>query len=56
MSLPAPKVWATYLLKKALHWRTKFFGKIYAGMFHMGTNDQIMQVGGKISQMHFPVT
>ena len=40
-----------FFLQKALNWETNSFEKIYGGLFYMGTNDQIMQVGGKVLQM-----
>ena len=44
---PTRKVWGDFFLKKALH-GGNFFGQIYAEMFYMGANDQIMQ-GGRTS-------
>ena len=41
--------------QEALHGGTNFFGQIYGGMFYMETNDQMVQGGGNVSQMHFPV-
>ena len=32
------KVWGNFFRKKALHGGKNFFGKIYGGMFHLGTN------------------
>ena len=50
-----PKYGETFLLKKLGKEKQTFLGKIYGEMFFMGTNDQIMQGGGKISQIHFAV-
>ena len=55
MSPSALKVWRDSFLKKALYGGINLSGQIYGGLFYMGTNDQIMQGGGKVSQMHFPV-
>ena len=42
-------------LKKAFHGRANLFGQIYGRLFYMGSNDQLMQGGGKVLQIHFPV-
>ena len=55
VSSAPPKVWGEFFLKKALNEGTNFFGQIYGGMLYMRTNDQIMQGGRKVSQMHFPI-
>ena len=48
-----------FSLKKAFHggktFLVKFMGGGGGGVFYMGPNDQIMQEGGKVSQMYFPV-
>ena len=36
----------------ALHGRAKFFGKMFGGIFYMGTNDQIIQ-GGNLMVKRF---
>ena len=48
MSPPPRKVWGNFFRKKALHGGTNFWGEIHKGMFHMGTNDQIIQGGEKL--------
>ena len=45
VSCPSYKVWENFFWKKALHGGTNVFAQIYSGMFYMGTNDQIKQVG-----------
>ena len=42
-----------FFLQKALNRETNSFEKIYGGLFYMGTNDQIMQVGGKVLKTGF---
>ena len=42
-----------FFLQKALNRETNSFEKIYGGLFYMGTNDQIMQVGGKVLETGF---
>ena len=49
-----PKNGGTFFLKK-LCMGEQFFWQIYERMFYMETTDQIMQGGGKVSQMNFPV-
>ena len=36
-----------FSLKEAFHGETDFLGQIYGGLIYMGSNDQIMQWGGK---------
>ena len=61
MSPPPPKKnngVGDFFLEKAFRGETNFFGQIYGGrggFLYMGSNDQIMQGGGKVSRMHFPV-
>ena len=52
VSSPPAKYGETFCREKALHGGANFFGKIYGGMFYMGTNDQIMQ-GGKLMVLRF---
>ena len=61
VSSPSYIVWGKFFCKKALHGVTNVFGQIYSGMFYMGTNDQIKQVGEimvktfqRSSQVTFP--
>ena len=42
-------------LEKLCMGEQTFLGKLKGRMFNMGTNYQIMQGGGKVSQRHFPI-
>ena len=42
---PAYKIYGNSFCKNALHGGTNVLGQIYGGMFYMGTNNQIVQVG-----------
>ena len=42
---PLYKVWETVFSRKTLHGKRNVFRPIFWGMFYMGNNDQIMQVG-----------
>ena len=60
--LPPTKYGGTFFAKKALHGGTNVFAQIYGEMFHVGTNDQIMQRGELMvkrfqrpSQVSFPL-
>ena len=55
VSSPPAKYGETFCREKALHGGANFFGKIYGGMFYMGTNDQIMQ-GGKLMVKRFQMS
>ena len=59
MSPPNENMGRLFSLKKAFHggktFLVKFMGGGGGGGFYMGPNDQIMQEGGKVSQMYFPV-
>ena len=48
---PLQSIWELFR-KNPLHGGINLFGKIYGGMFCMGTNDQIMQ-GGKLKVKRF---
>ena len=41
-------------MEEKLFW-SNLWGEGGGGVFYMGPNDQIMQEGGKVSQMYFPV-
>ena len=62
VSSPSYKIWGNFFRKKALHGGTNVFAQIYGEMFHVGTNDQIMQRGELMvkrfqrpSQVSFPL-
>ena len=56
MSPPDKNMGRLFSLKKAFH-GGKFMGGGGGGggVFYMGPNDQIMQEGGKVSQIYFPL-
>ena len=51
ISPPPPKIWGDFFLKNALHGGDKLFWANLWGMFYIGTNDQIVQGEGKVSQI-----
>ena len=52
---PSPTTYGGLFSQKALHEATNFLGQIYGGMFYIGTNDQIIQGGGGVSQTHYHI-